>query len=364
MDEEVITNQVNQNVPADPNAPATPAEGTTAGLNAAGTATATNVAGEANTAVTNQAQAQYPNGINTEYLNNYMNTLGGGVDHSQDITQMYQGLLDSNLAQLEAANQINQSNYQANQDQLQEYYNQQRNAAAAEYERQRYNQNLQAQMNGLNVGTGSQMSLALGNQYQANQTALGKAQMQAQAEIDRAIANLNVQYQADVAAAIGQNDYQKAAALYQDKLDREKQMTQYYQMLLSEMNTRASYGDFAMMRQIYGDDAANMAKEVWARQNPDAAYAQGNITAQEYYNITGVYPRGYKGAGSSGGSYHGREANRAVYENGTMTKYYTYTSSNRWDEYTLDPTTNTYTKTDSGVKGNELPSNAVRKGQT
>ena len=164
MDEEVITNQVNQNVPADPNAPATPAEGTTAGLNAAGTATATNVAGEANTAVTNQAQAQYPNGINTEYLNNYMNTLGGGVDHSQDITQMYQGLLDSNLAQLEAANQINQSNYQANQDQLQEYYNQQRNAAAAEYERQRYNQNLQAQMNGLNVGTGSQMSLALGNQ--------------------------------------------------------------------------------------------------------------------------------------------------------------------------------------------------------
>ena len=188
--------------------------------------------------------------------------------------------------------------------------------------------------------------------------------MQAQAEIDRAIANLNVQYQADVAAAIGQNDYQKAAALYQDKLDREKQMTQYYQMLLSEMNTRASYGDFAMMRQIYGDDAANMAKEVWARQNPDAAYAQGNITAQEYYNITGVYPRGYKGAGSSGGSYHGREANRAVYENGTMTKYYTYTSSNRWDEYTLDPTTNTYTKTDSGVKGNELPSNAVRKGQT
>lgn len=243
-------------------------------------------------------------------------------------------LLDSNLAQLEAANQINQSNYDANRQQLQDYYNQQRNAAAAEYERQRYNQNLQAQMNGLNVGTGSQMSLALNNQYQANQTALGKAQMQAQAEIDRAVANLNVQYQADVAAAIGQNDYQKAAALYQDKLDREKQMTQYYQMLISEMNTRASYGDFAMMRQIYGDDAANMALRVWAQQNPDAAYNQGNITAEEYKQITGKYPRGYKGTGSGGG--YGGSANNQTVRYDSEGNAYLYTGQNFWtpiDDY-------------------------------
>lgn len=312
MDEQNLNTPVVTNTDttgANTNVIAAQTEGTTAGLNAAGTAS---ISGEANTANRDQAQAQYPNGINTEYLNNYMNTLGGGVDHSQDITQMYQGLLDSNLAQLEAANQINQSNYEANRDQLQDYYNQQRNAASAEYERQRYNQNLQAQMNGLNVGTGSQMSLALGNQYQANQTALGKAQMQAQAEIDRAVANLNVQYQADVAAAIGQNDYQKAAALYQDKLDREKQMTQYYQMLINEMNTRASYGDFSMMKEIYGTEAADMANWVWAQQNPDAAYNQGNITAEEYHQITGKYPRGYKGAGSIGG-----KRNKSYYEQRT-----------------------------------------------
>lgn len=300
MDEQNLNTPVVTNTDAtgaDTGAIAAQTEGTTAGLDATGEAAVT--ATQVDTANRDQAQATYPNGINSEYLNNYMSTLGGGVDHSGDINQMYQGLLDSNLAQLQAANQINQSNYDANRQQLQDYYNQQRNAAAAEYERQRYNQNLQAQMNGLNVGTGSQMNLALSNQYQANMTALGKAQMQAQAEIDRAVANLNVQYQADVAAAIGQNDYQKAAALYQDKLDREKQMTQYYQMLLQEMNTRASYGDFDMMRMIYGNDAADMALRVWAQQNPDAAYRQNNITAQEYHDITGKWPRGYKG-GSAG----------------------------------------------------------------
>ena len=296
--EEIITAQTEQTAAPDAAAPATGAEGTTAGLSAAGTA------GTVDTANRDQAQAAYPNGINTEYLNQYMNTLGGGVDHSNDINTMYQGLLDAQLNQLNAANQINQSNYDANRQQLEDYYNQQRNAASAEYERNRYNLNQQIASNGLNVGTGSQAALAMNNQYQANQTALGKAQMQAQAEIDRAVANLNVQYQADVASAIGENDYQKAAALYQDKLNREQQMMSYYQNLINEMNTRASYGDFEMMKQIYGTDAADIAKEVWAQQNPDAAYRQGAITAEEYKNITGEYPRGYTGAGSGSGRFN------------------------------------------------------------
>lgn len=285
----------------------TPAAGTTSALNVSGTTTSnatttTNTTNAANTAARDQAQATYPNGINTEYLNNYMTALGGGVDHSNDINNMYQGLLDKNLAQLEAANKINQSNYDANREQLIEDYNKQRAAANVDYERNRYNQNLQASMNGLNVGTGSQMALALNNTYQQGQNALRTAQMKQQAEIDRAVTNLNVQYQADIAAAIGDNDYQKAAALYQDKLNREQQITQYYKMLTDEMNTRASYGDFSMMRNIYGNDAADTALKVWATQNPQAAYDQGQITAEQFKNITGEYPRGYTPAGAGSGS--------------------------------------------------------------
>ena len=132
----------------------------------------TGTTGAVDTAARDQAQATYPNGINTEYLNNYMTSLGGGQDHSNDINAMYKGLLDNNLAQLEAANKINQSNYDANRQNLIDSYNQQRNAASVDYERNRYNQNLQAQMNGLNVGTGSQMALALNNTYQQGQNAL------------------------------------------------------------------------------------------------------------------------------------------------------------------------------------------------
>lgn len=275
---------------------------TPTGTTTPATTPAAGTAGAVDTAARDQAQATYPNGINTEYLNNYMTALGGGQDHSNDINAMYKGLLDNNLAQLEAANKINQSNYDANRQNLIDSYNQQRNAASVDYERNRYNQNLQAQMNGLNVGTGSQMALALNNTYQQGQNALRTAQMKQQAEIDRAVANLNVQYQADIASAIAQNDYQKAAELYKDKLNREQQMTQYYKMLTDEMNTRASYGDFTMMKNIYGTDAANMALRVWATQNPQAAYDQKQITPQEYYNITGAWPRGYTPPGGGGGS--------------------------------------------------------------
>ena len=286
-------------------------EGTTSALNVSGTTTSAasqSSLGNVSSANRNQIQAANtaksatPSGINTDYLNSYMSALGGGVDHSDDINAMYKGLLDSNLAQLEAANKINQSNYDANREQLIEDYNTQRNAAAVDYERNRYNQNLQASMNGLNVGTGSQMALALNNTYQQGQNALRAAQIKQQAEIDRAVTNLNVQYQADIAAAIGENDYQKAAALYQDKLNREQQMTQYYKMLTEEMNTRASYGDFTMMKNIYGKDAADTALRVWATQNPQAAYDQKQITAEEFKNITGEYPRGYTPAGGSGGT--------------------------------------------------------------
>jgi hypothetical protein len=297
------------------------------------------------------------------YVTQYANQLGGAVDHSNDINAMYQAQLQGNLSQLETANQINNANLEANREDLQKYYQQQQNAAAVNYERNKYNLNTQAAGNGLNVGTGSQMGLALNNQYQQTQGALGAAQMQAEAQLNRQISNLNIQYQGDIAAAIAQNDYQKAAALYNDKLQREQQLSSYYQMAVKEAQQRAAYGDFSVyaslygndmanqaqaewqrerdyenqqreqqqaayeleMEQarykqalqdaqnrmqfgdfsgyadIYGDDAARLAQQVWARQNPDSAYDQGAISADEYRNITGKYPAGY-GAGSGSGS--------------------------------------------------------------
>lgn len=326
------------------------------------------------------------------YVTQYANQLGGGVDHSNEINQMYQSQLQGNLAQLESANQINNANLEANRADITKQYQQQMNAAATDYERNRYNLNQQAANNGLNVGTGSQMQLALNSAYQGRQGALGAAQQQAQDNLNRQISNLNIQYQADVANAIAQNDYQKAAALFADKQQREQQLTEYYQMMVKEANQRASYGDFSMMGQlygtdaaaqaqaewqrerdyedqqramqqqayqderqqtlykqalqdaqnrasfgdfsgieaVYGPDAARMAQQMWVRSNPDSAYDQGQINAEEYKNITGKYPAGYT---VSNGTGTGSNATVRVVRDSTgkITGWYTY-ANGHWED--------------------------------
>ena len=65
----------------------------------------------------------------------------------------------------------------------------------------------------------------------------------------------------------------------------------------------ASQGDFTLLAQMFGQEAADNARLTWAMQNPDAAFARGLITPEQYNDITGKYPTGYAPAG--GGSYGG-----------------------------------------------------------
>ena len=295
------------------------------------------------------------------YVQSYAQSLGGGVDHTNDITNMYNSALQGNLAQLETANQINNANLEANRADLQKNYTQALNTQAADYERNRMNLNTQLAGNGMNVGTGSQAALAMNSANQQAMGAINAAKVKAEDDLNRQISNLNIQYQGDIAAAIANNDYEKAAALYNDKLQREQQLTSYYKMAMQEAEQRAAvgdfsayaglygqdmanqaqvewqrqrdyedqqrqqqqaayelemeqarwkqalqdaqnraqYGDFGAYAQLYGQEAANLAKQVWARQYPDIAYDQGYLTPNEYKNITGKYPTGYS-AGSTG----------------------------------------------------------------
>lgn len=63
-----------------------------------------------------------------------------------------------------------------------------------------------------------------------------------------------------------------------------------------------SYGDFSGYAELYGEDAAKQMAMTWATANPLPAYLNGTITADQYYEITGEYPRGYEVPGSGGGS--------------------------------------------------------------
>ena len=92
------------------------------------------------------------------------------------------------------------------------------------------------------------------------------------------------------------NQYRDALSdyRYDQALDAERA-----QQMASDLG---SYGDFSGYAELYGEDAAKQMAMTWATANPLPAYLNGTITADQYYEITGEYPRGYEVPGSGGGN--------------------------------------------------------------
>ena len=243
--------------------------------------------------------------------------------------------LDKNLAQIAETYAQNLSDANAYREGISPRYQQAMNALGAEYERQRRNNNMQAAVNGINTGTGSQMSLAQSMAYQGNQGNLARSENEALNEAERGIndlgrayrsqqdiinteynnnvdklnreyanqqatygttyqnnlLDLKTNYQNKIAEAAANNDYQLAAALL-DEYGAQ------YDRTMQQAEQLAEFGDFSMYASIYGIDAAQQMEKMWGMQNPDLAYNLGRMTADEYFNLTGKYPSGYTGTGT------------------------------------------------------------------
>lgn len=212
------------------------------------------------------------------------------------IRNVYDMARQNNLAALQTAYDQNLSNAQANRDKIAPQYQDSMNQLSSEYERQRRNNNIQAQANGLNTGAGSQMQLGQMNVYNQGQAGMQRQMNEALDTADRGILDLQTNYQNQIAQAAANNDYQLAAALLDE-------YGQQYQRQLSQAQQLAEYGDFSLYTNIYGADAAQQMEKSWLLQNPQLAYTLGKITADEYFKMTGTYPPGYStGGGGSGGS--------------------------------------------------------------
>lgn len=245
------------------------------------------------------------------------------ANNTNNINTMYDASKTSNLAGLESAYNTNLSNMEAQKSQIDKQYNTAANDLAVQYERNRMNNNLQAQMNGLNVGTGSQMNLALGSQYNRDFGNLRGAQAAAQVEQDRQINNVKSEYQLAVQKAIADNDLARAAALVDEANNQIGQLQQAYQLQQQDLGNQAALlaaaGDYSGYGNMYGlsDDQVNTLKTQWALQNPDAAFYSGVIDANEYNRLTGSWPRGYGPSASGGGG--GGNWNTSWYK--SMTDY-------------------------------------------
>ena len=227
-------------------------------------------------------------------------TLQSAFQRRQDesaakIGGLYDLQLASQRAALDAAYQQNLSDQEAAKANIGRQYQASANDLAVQYERNRRNLNQQALANGLNTGAASQQQLHLNQGWLRNYGTLRGQEAQAQTEADRQITNLKNNYQNSIAQAIADNDYKRAAALLDDYNNQQKWLDRQAQIL-------AGYGDFSAYISLYGVEAANQMKQMWIIQNPDAAYATGQIDKKTYKKITGRNPGQKK---SNGGSYFG-----------------------------------------------------------
>lgn len=214
------------------------------------------------------------------------------------INGIYDAQREKQLADLDTAYNTNLATAEAAKGQIGNAYQEQRNNLANTYERTRKNTNEAAAASGLNVGTGSQAALMQRSEYQRDNAKIGTAEANAMAQAEQGITDLKTKYQGAVAAANADNDYQRSVALL-------NQYKAEYDQQLSRAQTLAQYGDFTGYAAVYGQEQADNMRKAWIATNPDVAYNTGNISAEEYRAVTGVYPKGYTAPGSGGYSGYG-----------------------------------------------------------
>lgn len=138
------------------------------------------------------------------------------ADATSKINSLYDKALTAQKAGIDAQYKQSISDQEYAKSQIAPEYQRASNDLATQYERNRRNLNMQAMVNGLNTGTGSQQQLALNNVWTRNYAGLQGQRAQSIALADKAIADLKNQYQAAIAQATAENDYKRAAALLDD----------------------------------------------------------------------------------------------------------------------------------------------------
>lgn len=219
-----------------------------------------------------------------------VNSAPATLDYTGQINDIYDKYLAAQRAQLDSSYEANMRELEAAAAKIPGLYQQRGNDLNAQYERNRAALNEQMAANGLNVGAGSQARLAQNTGYLNAYGQIQAAQADAQAAIEQQKAAREAEYQAAITQALRDNDYQRAVALTQEMKDQRNADLDRAKLL-------AGYGDFSGYAQLYGDDAANNMRDVWMAQNPQYAYMTGNLTADQYYKLTGQYPAGYSTPG-------------------------------------------------------------------
>ena len=246
----------------------------------------------------------------------------------REVNDLYDAARERKLAQLKTAFDQSVEALRAERAELPGVYDGQKNAAAAQSEMAGRSFNEYAAASGLNSGTAGQAALARSNQLQGDLAALGRQEAAEQADIARRETQLRTQYADDVAAAVAQGEYDRAAALLEEyrraetsrvdtareqadenyrawqagvsaaqtaeKARRETAQTQAEaesasrKEALERAARLAEAGDFSGYLALgYSRAETEAMRQAWIAKNPAAAYRVGLITWEEYSRMTG-----------------------------------------------------------------------------
>lgn len=210
------------------------------------------------------------------------------------VNRLYEARQRAQIQALRDAYDQNMLTYQAAREDIAPVFEAQRNATAAESERQRAAFNEYAAARGLNSGAGGQAELARGNVLAGNLNALNTEQARQETEIDRAIAALKAQYQNAIAQAKADNDYQRLAEL----------LTEYRAQEQSLVNTSANQADedykaWAAQYNAYRDSVSDK------RYEDELAYQKERdaVSDNQWERQFALTKARSSGSGGGGGGY-------------------------------------------------------------
>lgn len=219
------------------------------------------------------------------------------------VNRLYDAALEVKKAALKAAFDESTSTLEGEREEIPRTFQVQRNAVAGQSEVAGRNFNEYAAAAGLNSGAGGQAALARANQLQGDLSALSAQEAAEQREIDRQLSQLKIQYQNEIAQAIADGEYQRAAALLQEYQRAAESVVSVAQAQADE-NYRA-WSANAAQSQWQAQFDYNKAQDALAQQNWERqfGYTQERDAADDAYREwQKQYAMSQTGKSSGGGS--------------------------------------------------------------
>lgn len=227
----------------------------------------------------------------------------GGQDLTEYIRQMYQQNLQAQLAGLQSSYEQNRAAIEAQNNQISQNYYNQRNQAAAQNDLQRMYMAELGNYQGLNTGASGQLAMAQGMALQNGLSTLGAAENQDLSNNGLLLNQLQAGYLGDVNAAQASSGAQLAEALYGEYVRQIQAAEQAAAAAQAQANWQAQFDyqrqqdaadrAFSQQQFDYNREQAALDYQYQLAQLEAAANKQNTSNAWDYAQLllkNGVMP--------------------------------------------------------------------------